>query len=106
MNTYDARKILKENGVRATKYAIRVARGHANLSGTDLKGKAANYGGSYARTRQNVVEAMQQEGWDVVRWIDDYGKLELVYDLPNNATPGRACACSKIVWNARKREIK
>lgn len=89
--------ILRDAGVRVTSYALAVAEGRQALSGADIKGKASRYGGSYHRTRCEVVKSMEGAGWVVVRLPS--GRVELRDIVPDGATIGKPCAVSSHVWN-------
>lgn len=89
------RKGLTARGVRVTCYVEEVIdRGHIPgvLSGAALKGKASKYGGSYARTRENVSAVLAQVGiknklflnpetrrYQRV-WVKDGQRVQLVLD--------------------------
>lgn len=99
----DPETLLRRAGVRVTSYALAVASGEAALSGSDLKGKAAKYGGKYARTRVAVVRALQAGGWIVVRELG--GRLALRERVPDGAMVGKPCAVSREVWDLRRETV-
>jgi len=98
--------ILHHAGVRRTRYALAVAYGQQRLSGADLRGKAGSYGGSYAKTRRAVVNALLDSDIGVVVKRDkktgllslDYGDGSNPFALPDGARPGLRCALGCEVW--------
>lgn len=60
-------------------YQHGVVSGHESLSGSSLKGKAKNYGGTYARSRASLLANLREAGVPFFEITVDRGRRVLVF---------------------------
>lgn len=65
-------------------YQLSLLRGQSRWSGADLRGKAASYGGSYAKSRASLVRRLIKFGYDVSEARVEHG-LRQVTIRPGSA---------------------